>query len=152
MTGSARSVSPDGSLVAAGSLAGDAIVIEVATGDVLAKLDEHAMGVLALAWAPDGSTLAVGGQDGVVACYGRDGGHRVATIECGGWVADLAWHPAATRVDESATLAIAAAKSVTVVHGDGSVERSAAAASTVTAVAWSPDGRRVAGVRRCASR
>lgn len=139
----ALAVSPDGALVAAGSLAGDAVVVGARTGEVLAKLDAHPLGVLALAWSPDGSTLAAGGQDGVVARYTRDGGRRAAPIVCDGWVADLAWCP--TTPESGGSLAIAAGKAVVVADGNGRVERSDDVASTVTAVAWSPDGRRVGG-------
>lgn len=133
----ALAVAPDAGLVAAGSLAGDAVVLDVATGELVAKLDEHPFGVSALAWSPDGSTLAVGGHDATVRLYDR-AGQPGGTLSVGGWVAALAWRPDGT------SLAVAAGRNVTLVHPDGvEVVRYEPLASTVTALSWSPNGMRL---------
>jgi WD40 repeat protein len=127
---------PDGTTVILGSLGGDAVVVGTATGELLGKLDDHPMGVLAAAWSPDGHRLAVGGQDGALQIYRPDGG-RVATVHVGGWVTSLGW-------SRNGQLAVGAGRTLTVLDADGTaVRRYPDQPSTVTAVAWSADGSRV---------
>lgn len=128
--------SPTAPVVAAGSLAGDAVLVDRESGLTVAKLAEHPFGVSAAAWSPDGATLAVGGQDGIVHLYDV-AGDRFATVESGSWVHGLAWSP------DGRTLAIAAGRALTLVRDSHVLPRCADVASTITAVAWSVDGRRV---------
>jgi WD40 repeat protein len=126
---------PGGELVAVGSLEGTALVVDVASGQVYAKLEDHPMGVLAAARSAGGDHLAVGGQDGKVHIYGRDGS-SAATVALKGWVTSLAWSP-------QGLLAVGSGKDLTVVRADGTVvQQYPDQNSTVTAVAWSADGRR----------
>lgn len=128
--------SPNGTTVALGSLGGDAAVADAATGEVLAKLDDHPMGVLSAAWSPDCQRLTVGGQDGTLRIY-RPDATRVAAVSLGGWVASLAWSP-------RGLLAAGAGSVLTVLDADGTVlRRYPDQPSTVTAVAWSADSSRV---------
>lgn len=129
--------SPDGTHLAAGSLAGDGQVV-APDGAVVAKLAGHPFGVLALAWSPDGCTLAVGGQDGTASLWDATGGdaHR---LEVRGWVAALAWRP------DGGALAIAAGRTVTIRDtATGVMTCGEAMASTVTSLAWAPAGDRLA--------
>lgn len=128
--------SPSGEVAAIGSLAGDAVVVDLRTGDVIATLADHAMGVLATAWSPDGSTLAVGGQDGAVRRYGGDG-RTLGEAALGGWVAALAWSP------DGRYLAAAAGRRVHLLDGTGAATALEEQTSTVTALAWSADGSRL---------
>jgi len=132
----ALALSPDGELIAAGSLAGDAVLLG-ADGMLVCKLSEHPMGVLSSAWSPDGSRLAIGGQDGMLRVYSRTG-DPIGTIDGTGWIAVLAWSP------DGSYLAAADGRHLTIVSADGEViQRYPQVSSTITAVTWAPSGRRV---------
>lgn len=133
----ALDVAPHGELLVAGSLSGDAVLIDTGDGRVVAKLAHHAFGVLSAAWTPDGGAVAVGGHDGVVHLYDHSG-VCIASRELGGWVADLAWSP------DGSTLAAAAGKSLVLIdRAGGGTHRFDPVASTITAVAWAVNGKRV---------
>ena len=105
--------SPDGTRLAAaaggGSLihqgpttnqgpeASDAVVrVWSAAGVPLAALEGHAGPVTALAWSPDGQTLASGSRDGTVRLWGPAGTARAtlaAAPDLAGPVLGLAWSP-----------------------------------------------------------
>ncbi len=128
-------VGPDGASVLVGSLAGEAIVADVATGTQRASLPAHARGLLTGAWSPDGTRVATGGQDGIV----RVCDHRGATIgehSLGAWVEHLAWSSAGI-------LAATAGRALVLVTPDGGLHRFADVSSTITAVVWSTNGTRV---------
>lgn len=105
--------SPDGSLLAVGSLGGDAVVF-TPDGNPLDQPVHNGIGVLSVAWSPDGAHLAVGGQDGVVSLWdvaercGRSLPHR-------NWVESLAWSPC------PAILAVGAGADVVVYEPDGAL-------------------------------
>jgi WD40 repeat protein len=133
----ALDVAPHGELLVAGSLSGDAALIDAGDGRVVAKLTEHPFGVLSAAWTPDGGAVAVGGHDGVVHLYDPAGG-CIASHELDGWVADLVWSP------DGSTLAAAVGKSLVLIpRAGGRVHRFDPVASTITAVAWAVNGKRV---------
>ena len=132
----ALSLSPDGQRVAAGSLAGDAVLIDVVTGDVN-KLDDHTFGVSTAAWSPDGTVLAIAGHDGIIRLYDASG-HAVTAVELDGWVAALAWSP------DSQLLAAASKRALTLVERDGQVRhRYPDVSSTITALALATNGKRL---------
>jgi WD40 repeat protein len=137
---SAIATDPGGSLVACGSLGGDGLVADTATGEAVTKLPEHPFGVSSLAWSCTGEHLATAGQDGIVRILDRDAG-EVGVVATGAWVQRVSWSPSSGR------LAIATGKHVMVVGADGAVEhRYPALPATVTDVAWSPNGERLAAV------
>lgn len=132
----ALALSPDGRRVAAGSLAGDAVIIDVATGDA-DKLTDHPFGVSCASWSPDGTRLATAGHDGVIHLYDADA-QSVGCVDVDGWVAALAWSP------DSQVLAAAAKRALTLIDRDGqTVHRYGDVSSTITAVAWATNGKRV---------
>ncbi len=134
---SAVAVSPDGQTAAVGSLAGDAALIAVADGSTIAKLDEHPFGVAAAAWSRDSTTVAIGGHDCKVRLYDAAGTTR-GDLAVDGWASKLAWSP----TDD--LLAVGAGRRMQLVDADAAVVRSHnQVASTVTAVTWSPNGKRV---------
>lgn len=130
--------SPDGRTLAAGSLGGDAVLFDAATGDTVAKLAAHPLGVLCTAWSPDGRRLAVGGQDGRAGVYAA-GGEPVGAATFDGWVTSLAWSPKA-----GSPLAAGAGRALHLLDGDGAVQASSPLlSSTVTSLVWSVDATRI---------
>lgn len=129
-------VSPDRSQAVAGSLGGDAVLIDGDSGSI-SPLERHEMGALCAAWSADGLSVAVGGQDGRVRIYDRSGAAQ-GVIEMSTWVTALAWSPAAP------VLAIGAGKRLLIADAAGApVADFDDQRSTVTAIAWSTDGTRV---------
>jgi WD40 repeat protein len=129
--------SPDGTALAAGSLAGEAVIADAATGNST-PLSPHPLGVLSLAWSSGSGRVAVGGQDARLALYERSG-RPLCDLGLGAWVSALAWAP------DGRYLAAAAGRSVVVTDPDGAVVHSYPEhPSTVTSLVWDARGRRVA--------
>ncbi|MEM1335320.1 MAG: hypothetical protein AAGG08_17870, partial [Actinomycetota bacterium] len=134
---SSLDVDPNGELVAVGSLAGDVCVIDIESGTIVARLNDHPLGALAIAWSHDGDRVAVGGQDAIVRIYDRSG-TELSAVSGEGWAHRLAWSP----TDE--LLAIGAGRQLVLTDRDGAVvRRHDDVASPITEVVWSADGRRV---------
>ena len=134
--------SSDGSVVFAGGLSGEALLLDADTGDTIEKLTEHPFGVLSAAWSTDGRTLAVGGHDKVVRLYRYEPAERhiepVAEIAVDGWVAQVAWSPTDDIVG------VGAGRRLTLADSNGTErQRFEPVDSTITAVTWSADGQRV---------
>jgi len=128
-------VSPDGSMVLVGALSGRGEVLDLVDGRAVRSLEPHPMGVLAAGWAHDGCRFATAGQDARVRIFRPDRSDRTVTVDLAGWGAALAWSP----VDR--LVAVGAGRTVVVIDGDGEEVASwGELPSTVTALAWSPDG------------
>ena len=127
--------SPEGESVALGALSGETLVVDVASQEST-ELAEHSFGTLSVDWSATG-VLASGGQDGVVRLWSRLRG-AVGQAEGSGWCQQLQWDP------KGSFLAAAVGSDLMVLNADGSGgERHIGLGSTVTAVAWSPNGQRV---------
>jgi WD40 repeat protein len=125
--------SADGSMVAAGSIGGDCVI---AGGDgVVAKPNDHPMGVLALSWSPTAPRLAVGGQDGVVQVWSAD---SVESTKMRGWIQHVEWRK------QGDLLAVSAGKDAVLLDGSLSEVARQSHPSTVGALTWTPDGQRLA--------
>ena len=61
--------SPDGRLLAAGTISPGVNLVDIAAGTVIAKLRGHQTMVTAVAFSPDGKTLACGTQDRTIRLY-----------------------------------------------------------------------------------
>ncbi len=131
---SALGWSADGESLVAGSLGGDAAVVQ---GTRRIDLPVHAGGVLSAAWSPTAPIVAVGGADGVVRCTSEDGA-SAEPVAVRGWVNQLAWRP------DGSLLAAAAGRDAVFLDATGAVVDRHAHPSTVTAIAWTPSGMRLA--------
>ncbi|MGE0879309.1 MAG: WD40 repeat domain-containing protein [Acidimicrobiia bacterium] len=130
-------VSPDSSRGVAGSLGGDFVMFDMATGAIEAKLPGHPLGVLTSAWSRAGDRIASGGQDGVVRIADHDG-TPAGEVTTGRWISAVDWSP-------SGVLAAASGRELLLVDRDGALlHRYPAAPSTITATRWSTNGTRVA--------
>jgi WD40 repeat protein len=86
-------LSPDGKLAAAGRVGGDVLVWNVAKGKLVRTLPVGVQ-VRALAFSPDGRTLAVAGDDAIVRLYETEtGGERRQLRGHSAAVESLAWSP-----------------------------------------------------------
>jgi len=136
----AQAWSPDGSQVAAASVAGPIVVFHAGTGKVRQKLPGHGFGTTSLSWHPQGQSLASSGQDGKVRSWhpatGReqfaaDGGHA--------WVERVAWSP------DGKLLASSAGKIVRLWDESGRMHREwADFPSTVVDLQWKPGANELA--------
>jgi WD40 repeat protein len=103
MTG--LSFSPDGALLAAGSIDGIVRVWEVASGTLTQTLEGHNDWVMPnmLAFSPDGNTLASGSLDGTVRLWDPQTGAARETLEMLNSLQfmALAWEPDGTRLATS---------------------------------------------------
>jgi WD40 repeat protein len=131
---------PDGSTIAAASVAGPVTLLDVASGAIRHTLAGHGFGTTALAWHPDGKRLATAGQDGKVRLWDPATGQPLNALDGGAaWVEHLAWGP------KGDFLVSAAGKKLRLWAPDGTLVRSFPdAAGTIAGIAWSPRGKEFA--------
>ena len=114
-------------------------------------LEGHTDAVNWVSWSPDGNHLASAAADDTVRIWSADGGSALWVLEGHtGWVQTVVWSPdgrhLASGSDDASVRVWAigaagakeagAAVQVTLLRSEGS--------DSVTSVAWSPDGRRLA--------
>jgi WD40 repeat protein len=89
--------SPRGDEIAVGELSGSAegiVLIDPFTGDIRSSLAGHYTGVTALAYSPDGQTLATAGVDRTIKFWNiKHGKERAALIEGVGCVRSISFSP-----------------------------------------------------------
>jgi WD40 repeat protein len=85
--------SPDGKLLAVGSVSGQVAIYDAAQGKAVHLLEQaHADGCDAVAWRPDGQALATAGRDGKWKLWDVADGKVLAQHEAGAmWAEHLAW-------------------------------------------------------------
>jgi WD40 repeat protein len=129
--------SPDGSTIAAASVAGPVTLFEVNNGITKRTLPGHGFGTTTVTWRPDGNRLATAGQDGKVRLWDVATGQEVAAADGGAaWVDHLAWAP------KGDYLASGAGKKLRLWDADGNLAKAYSdSLSTIAAVVWSPRGK-----------
>eukprot|EP01027_Heterolobosea_sp_BB2_P000313 GEZU01000452.1.p1 GENE.GEZU01000452.1~~GEZU01000452.1.p1 ORF type:complete len:418 (-),score=155.48 GEZU01000452.1:110-1363(-) len=92
---SASAFSPDGKVLAVGSLEGPIHLFDAETGKELMKLKGHNFGTQALAWNPrNHKLLASSGQDGRARVWDTETGKEITNVKGGAqWVEHLLWVP-----------------------------------------------------------
>ena len=123
--------SPDGSMVAAG-----AVDYQVwhADGTPVATLRTGGTPAWGMGWAPDGRTIAIGDENGMVALYDLAGTEATASANNGS-ISALVWSP------DGETIAVSSVAGVRLIRVKdfGAAPRSIYPGGTVS-VAWSPNG------------
>jgi WD40 repeat protein len=124
--------SPDGTRLAAATVAGAVVALDPDTGAERFRAEPHAGGALSVAWCLTHALLATGGADGEIAIAAAlDGAQRSRTQLGEGWVDHLAWSP------DGGVLAATVARSVCFVAPDGALlGRFDGHPSTVSGLAW----------------
>jgi WD40 repeat protein len=129
----ALAVSPDGKLVAAGTLGGEVVLLDAERGRTIRKLEGHAGGALAAGFSPDGALLATSGFDGHVRLHDLGTARAVPLAAGGEWVEQLAWS------SDGALFATGAARTLRFWSRDGRLVGEAQPhASTISALFFEP--------------
>lgn len=126
--------SPDGNQIAV-ACADGSVAVYAQGGESLWRHCVHGLGATALAWAPDSTALASGGQDGIINIWQAQSGNRTHRYAGGrGWVEKLDW-------SQDGLLAAITGKQLNIWNDAGhSVSFFAAAGSTLTGLQWQADG------------
>jgi len=85
--------SPDGKTLVTASLANNARVWDVPSGNLRTMLRGHVQGVIAVAFSPDGKTIATGSHDGKVKLWDVATHQELATFTRGGSFPTLGFSP-----------------------------------------------------------
>lgn len=86
--------SPDGNLVASGSVDNTMRLWRVNQGTLLRTMQGHPFPILTLAFAPNGATLATGSTDGLIRLWRVSDGRLESTLQGhAGWIICLAYSP-----------------------------------------------------------
>lgn len=132
--------SPDGRLLAAAEVSGKVAVLDAVNGNLIFKVQAHALGCCSLAWKPREAVLATGGQDGKVKLWDGATGREITTLsESPTWVEKVAWSP------DGRFVAYGAGKILKIASLAGGIgEDFPPLASTIADLAWKPDGSELA--------
>lgn len=132
--------SPDGTLIAAGGVDGRVALLDSADGRLVHGWNAHANGLFHCAFSPTESLLATSGQDGKARLWNPTTAQPVKELAVGSaWVEQLVWSP------QGGWLAVAGGKKLRVWNPiTGVVHESADHRSTVSALTFSHDGKRLA--------
>lgn len=164
--------SPDGRILATASAAGPITLFEGAGGAKLHGLPGHADGANAVAWqsqvgrvvlnAPRPASadrrvkdnppylLASGGQDGCVRLWDAATGRQITEVKLGSaWIEHVDWQPTPSnlksQISNSRVLAAAAGRKLVLLRPDGAaVHTFKDTPKTISALAWRPQGDRIA--------
>ncbi|PJF23551.1 MAG: hypothetical protein CUN56_00450 [Phototrophicales bacterium] len=135
-------ISPDETLVAAGTTEGRVYIIDIRRQKITATFEGHEAYVFAVAWSPDGERLASAGDDSTILIWDVPSGESPLRLEFHqDWVRSLAWSPdgdflASASDDQTAVIWDAATGEV--------LTQLAGHTDWVRSVAWSSDGKLIA--------
>jgi len=130
----ALAFSPDGTRLAAASLGGEVVIVDLRGGGSRVLARPHAGGALALAWTPTGDAVVTGGQDGAVVRHRLDRDVTDVLHEGPGWVERVAWAP------DGRVFAAAIGRAVRFFDADGvALPVVHEHDSTVSDIAWGPE-------------
>lgn len=139
--------SPDGKLLAAGSVSGQLAIYDSSQGKALHVLEKaHEEGCDALSWRPDGKALATAGRDGKWKLWDIADGKLLVENEAGAlWPEHLAWSPAPIG-DKGHRLALGAGGSLSfwTEKGEAFGEMIKIPKKTVADLAWILNGTTLA--------
>jgi len=148
--------SPDGKRIASASSDRTVQIWDAATGSPIFTYYGHALPVLALAWSPDGARIASGGDDKTVQVWDVNSGMLIYTHRGhSSRVQTLAWSPDGTRIasggdDKTVQVWMLVkpkstffSKLLATSHSESTYRGHSA---KVYALAWSPNGQRLASV------
>ena len=145
--GSHVAVDPEWSLIAGVGDGATVVLVDADSGDVVHELAGHTdeevtdgSPIRAIAFSPDGSLVASAGPDGEVIVWSVEDGEEVATVETTGDTTGFAFSPDGTRLAASAERI----EVFDLPSGDR-VETLPESTAGAGALAWSPDGRWLAG-------
>lgn len=132
-----------GGLLAVGREGGGVELLDGKTGALVRTIAAHQEGLCAMSADPSGALLATGGMDASARLFEAASGERRAELKTGKeWVEHTAFAPTGAHV------AVAHGKSVSILPTAGGTGLTLGPhKSTVAALAWSPDGKRL-GVGR----
>ncbi len=144
--------SPDGTRIASGSDDGTVQVWNATDGGHVFTYHGHSSGVAAVAWSPDGTRIASGGGDHTVQVWdAADGGNVYTYRGHSAQVNAVAWSPDGQRIasgggkfDLNSWKSVDTIVQVWNAADGGHVYTYRGHSAQVNAVAWSPDGQRIA--------
>ena len=131
---------PDGAAIVESGQGPLAAVRDAGSGEVVATIDSGSPGVVGLAVAPDGAMVALGGYDGSVTLWETATWDRVRELVVGEPVHAVAF----SRSGQLVAVASKGRVSLWGAEGDEPLAAVALPITGVYAVAFSPDGRRLA--------
>jgi WD40 repeat protein/DNA-binding SARP family transcriptional activator len=121
-----------------------AAVVELASGEELARLEGHIARLRDIGWSPDGTTIATASDDASTRVYDADTGLQRFALFGTTNVTAVDWSPDGTRLLTGSADGTTTVWSV--IEGDGRALMTLSAYDTrreIAAVAFSPDGSRV---------
>ncbi|MDP9159361.1 MAG: hypothetical protein M3O09_03920 [Acidobacteriota bacterium] len=140
----ALAYSPDGTRILDGRTNGtsfNATVFRIADGVAIFKLAGHSNATRAVAWSPNGTIIATGGDDRTAKLWRASDGSLVRTIKDGSHVRALAFSPNGLLLADGDDFAVKIWR-----VADGALLHTLTGpSSSVVSVAFSPDGTQVSG-------